>query len=214
MNQTGHLPALIPKQLPLLSLSHHRRDREEAEASRKTQNLIHTHIHGITYAKQIWSCKMNTIKYGFTQTNMKYVYPALSSSSRRTLSSLYPCLPLLCRFSRCCRLSFFPFADLMYSRDPLSHTSERHEWPEKKEESRGERCYSYLTRKRTERRNERKRRRRRTAALLDETVNTAASTAESGLYHMQRPGRDGGGIRSKRPHPTQQSIYINISTVM
>lgn len=49
---------------------------------------------------------MNTIKYDFTQTNMKYVYPALSSSSRCTLSSLYPCLPLLCRFSRCCRLSF------------------------------------------------------------------------------------------------------------
>lgn len=53
---------------------------------------------------------------------------------------------------------------------------------------------------RTERRNERKRRRRRDAARLDETVNTAASTAESGLYHMQRPRRDGeGGLDQRGP---------------
>lgn len=37
--------------------------------------------------------------------------------------------------------------------------------------------------------------------MLDETVNTAASTAESGAYHMRCLGDEGGEIRSKWPHP-------------
>lgn len=128
---------------------------------------------------------------------MKYVYPALSSSSRCTLSSLYPCLPLLCRFSRCCRLSFS--LSLILCIPETHYLTRPNGMNGQKREKRAEERDATAT-QRTERRNERKRRRRRDAARLDETVNTAASTAESGLYHMQRPRRDGeGGLDQRGP---------------
>lgn len=198
MKQTHHLPALIPKQMPLLSLSHQRREREEAEASCKTQNLIHTQIYGIKYANQTWCCKINNIKYSFTQTNTKSVpCPLQLLQVHFPLSMSSPPLSLLSLLSS----FFFPSRwSCVFPRPTILHV--RTAWMARKRREQGRGTLQLLS-KETGR--ERERKRKRGGALLDETVNTAASsTAESGSYHMQRPGRDGGiQIKEAPPYPTK-----------
>ncbi len=190
MKQADHLPPLIPKQmpLPLFSLSHRRRDRGFMKNAKPNTRSNIQHKTHTALSNEYHKTRFYTDKHEIC------TLPSPAAPGALFLPFIH-----VCRFSRSCRLSLFPFADLISSRDPLSHASERHEWPERREESRGETSYCYLVRKRTERR----RGRGRGAALLNETVNTAASTAESGAYHMQRPGRDGGGFRSMRPHPNK-----------
>lgn len=116
VKQTDHLPALIPKQMPLLSLSLQRKDWEEAEASCKTQKLKHTQIHGITYANQTWCCKINTIQYSFTQTNAKSVPCPLQVHFPLSMSS--PPLSLLSLLSS----FFFPSRwSCVFPRPTISH---------------------------------------------------------------------------------------------
>lgn len=91
---------------------------------------------------------MNTIKNDFIQTNTKSVPCPLQQLQ---VHSFFPLSMSLVSLAAV-RFSLLPFADLISSRDPLPHAPERHEWPERREESGGETSYCYLVRKRTERR--------------------------------------------------------------
>ncbi len=97
-------------------------------------------------------CKMNTIKNGFIQTNTKSVPCPLQQLQ---VHSFFPLSMSL--VSLAAVVFLFCLSQILSSRDPLPHASERHEWPEKREESRRETIYCCLVRKRTERRTERRR---------------------------------------------------------
>ncbi len=96
-------------------------------------------------------CKMNTIKNGFIQTNTKSVPCPLQQLQ---VHSFFPLSMSL--VSLAAVVFLFCLSQILSSRDPLPHASERHEWPERREESRRETIYCCLVRKRTERRDREK----------------------------------------------------------